>query len=236
MFLLLLLAACGESSASTTSTSVTTADISTTTSEMETTAVAAQPLPTSGCCDGVELAPGRYELPGYWGDPLVVEVGDGWRVNFENAAVLLAFVQGANAVDDPSRWFYLIRAPAELGPEQVIEDMAAMTSITVDQAPVAIEIAGFPGFQFDASAKDNPDQPAVPANGIEAGSIRLEALNDTGYFTTGFLIISATRQSMLRFIALDVGQRTLLALIDAPPAEFGDFAAESEQILGSLSH
>jgi hypothetical protein len=192
-------------------------------------------LPASGCCDGLELEPGRYELPPYWGDPLFVQVDEGWRVNFDNSATLVAFVQGANAVDDPSRWFYLIRGPSDRTPDQVIEEMAAMTSISVDQAPVAAEVGGFSGFRLDATANDAPDQPAVPANGIEAGSIRLEALNDTGYFTTGFLIISATRQSMLRFIALDVGERTMLALIDAPPAEFGDFAAESEKILESLS-
>ena len=146
----------------------------------------------------------------------------------------MAFAQGKNAADDPSRWLYLIRAPSDVPPEDVIADMAAMTAISVTAGPEAVEIAGFDGFQLDATANHDPDQPEVAANGIEAGAIRLEALNDTGYFPTGFLVTSATRESTLRFVAFDVGDRTLLALIDAPPAEFAAFSEEAMAILASL--
>lgn len=193
-------------------------------------------LPRSGCCDGVEIAAGTYRLPDYWGIPLTVVVGEGWRTVFDNSAALIGFAQGQNAVDDPSRWLYLIRAPADVPPEDVIADMAAIEAVSVTAGPESVEIAGFDGYQLDATAKHDPDQPDVPASGIETGSIRLEALNDTGYFTTGFLVISATRESTLRFVALDVGGgRTMLALIDAPPDEFAAFSEEAATILASLT-
>lgn len=163
-----------------------------------------------------------------------MEVEEGWRAIFDNSAALMAFAQGQNAADDPSRWLYLIRAPEEVSPEDAIADMAAMTAVSVTAGPGAVEIAGFPGFQLDATANHDPDQPEVPANGIEAGSIRLEALNDTGYLPTRFFVTSATRESTLRFVALDVGERTLLALIDAPPDEFAAFSEEAMAILASL--
>ncbi|MEX1133897.1 MAG: hypothetical protein WED83_03525 [Acidimicrobiia bacterium] len=62
----------------------------------------------------------------------------------------------------------------------------------------------------------------------------MEALNDTGYFPTGFFVTSATRESTLRFIALDVSDRTMLTLIDAPPDEFAAFSEEVMAILASL--
>jgi hypothetical protein len=147
----------------------------------------------------------------------------------------MAFVQGKNAADDPSRWLYLIRSPSDLSLEDVIGAMAAMDSITITAGPVDVDYGEFAGQEFDATAHEDPDQPEVPANGIEAGAIRLEALNDTGYFTTGFFVTSATRGSTLRFAALDPGERTLLALIDAPPAEFAVFLEEAMAILDSLA-
>jgi hypothetical protein len=182
----------------------------------------------------VEVPAGTYQLPNYWGVTLTVAVGEGWRAVFDNSAALMAFAQGQNEAADPSRWLYLIRAPLDVSPEDVIADMAAMTAISVTAGPQAVEIAGFPGSQLDATANHDPDQPEVPANGIEAGSIRLEALNDTGYFPTGFFVTSATRESTLRFVALDVGDRTMLTLIDAPPDEFAAFSEEAMAILGSL--
>ena len=140
-----------------------------------------------------------------------------------------------NAVGIPSRWFYLIRAPAGLDIREVIDAMAAMPSITVAEGPVETEVASFAAFRLDAMAKDDPNQLEVPSSGVEAGSIRLEALNDTGYFASGFLIITATRQSQLRFLSIDTGERKMLVLIDAPPAEFADFAAQAEAVLESLT-
>ncbi|MEX1124114.1 MAG: hypothetical protein WEE53_00480, partial [Acidimicrobiia bacterium] len=101
--------------------------------------------PPSGCCDGVEISTGTYQLPIYWGIPLTVEVEEGWRAIFDNSAALMAFAQGQNAADDPSRWLYLIRAPEEVSPEDAIADMAAMTAVSVTAGPGAVEIAGFPG-------------------------------------------------------------------------------------------
>ena len=229
---LFLLVACSGGRASTTTDAPTTTAAAVTSSTS-----AAEPaveLPRSGCCDGVEISAGTYQLPNYWGIPLTVAVGEGWRAVFDNTAALMAFAQGQNEAADPSRWLYLIRAPLDVSPEDVIADMAAMTAISVTAGPEAVEIAGFPGSQLDATANHDPDQPEVPANGIEAGSIRLEALNDTGYFPTGFLFTSATRESTLRFLALDAGDRTMLALIDAPPDEFAAFSEEAMAILASL--
>ena len=227
----LVVACSGGSDTTTSASTATTVPVTTTTIPPG----PAAELPPSGCCDGIEIPAGTYELPAYWGTPLTVVVGDGWRAVFDNSAALMAFVQGQNAVADPSRWLYLIRAPVDVPPEDVIADMAAMTSISVTADPEAVEIAGFPGVQLEATANHDPDQPEVPANGIEAGAIRLEALNDTGYFPTGFLVATATRESTLRFVALDVGGRTMLALIDAPPDEFAAFADEATAVLDSLT-
>jgi hypothetical protein len=81
---------------------------------------------------------------------------------------------------------------------------------------------------------EDPEQMAVPANGIEAGAIRFPAFDGTGYFPDGFFVTSATRGSRLRFIALDVGDRTMLALIDAPPNEFVAFADQAAAVLASM--
>ena len=113
--------------------------------------------------------------------------------------------------------------------------MAAMDSINVTSDPQPMELAGFAGVQFDATAKHDPEQEEAPTNGIEAGAIRLEALNDTGYFPTGFFVTSATRESSLRFVALETGDRTMLVLIDAPPDEFNAFSEEAMEILASFS-
>ncbi len=172
-------------------------------------------LPPSGCCNGVELEAGRYELPNYWGSELTVDIGEGWRVIFDSSATLVALLQGTNAVGIPSRWMYLIRAPTDRSAREVIEDMSDMTDITVAEGPVELNAAGYPAIRLDAVANDAPAQAEAPAGGIEAGAATLGALNDTGYFTTGFLIVTATRQSMLRFIALEPGERTMLVLIDA---------------------
>ena len=162
-------------------------------------------------------------------------VGNGWRAIFDNSAALIAFVQGQNAAEDPSRWLYLIRAPSDVPPEDVIAGMEAMNEISVTAGPQEVEIAGFPGFQLEATANHDPDRPEVPGNGIEAGAIRLEALNDTGYFPAGFFVVSATRESTLRFVALDVADRTMLVLIDAPPDEFAAFSEEAMAILASMN-
>lgn len=230
----LLGSACGGTTGDATSSSnppSTTAPTSATTLPPQ----AASEIPASGCCDGVEITAGTYQLPDYWGTPLTVAVGEGWRAVYDNSAVLMAFVQGQNQVADPSRWLYLIRAPAELTPDDVISAMTAMGSIDLTSDPQPVELAGLAGLQFDATAKHDPEQGEAPANGIEAGAIRLEALNDTGYFPTGFLVISATRESSLRFVALETGDRTMLVLIDAPPDEFDAFSQEAMEILASIS-
>ena len=226
----LLGSACGGSSADTTSPSPTTTAAVTTLSPQP-----ALEIPASGCCDGVEITAGTYQLPDYWGVPLAVAVGEGWRAVYDNSAALMAFVQGQNEVADPSRWLYLIRAPAELTPEDVISAMAAMDSIILTSDPEPVELAGFAGEQFDGTAKHDPERAEAAANGIEAGAIRLEALTDTGYFPTGFLVISATRESSLRFVALETGDRTMLVLIDAPPDDFDAFSEEAMEILASFS-
>ena len=231
--LLTIVAACvhGASDETTPANTQATQPASTTTTQH----LPALGLPPSACCEGVELAAGRYELPPYWGVPLVVDVDEGWRAIFDNSATLVAFVQGNNAVGIPSRWMYLIRAPADLSARAVIDSMAEMTAITAEENTAETNIAGFPAVRLDAAANDAPNQAEAPASGIEAGSMRLEALNDTGYFTTGFLIITATRQSRLRFIALEPGERTMLVMIDAPPDEFEDFATQAEEILESMT-
>ena len=100
----------------------------------------------------MEVSAGTYQLPNYWGVPLTVAVGEGWRAVFDHSAALMAFAQGQNEAADPSRWLYLIRAQLDVSPEDVIADMAAMTSISVTAGPEAVEIAGFPGSQLDATA------------------------------------------------------------------------------------
>jgi len=96
----------------------------------------------------------RWDLPAsqLLGVPLTVAVGEGWRAVFDNSAALMALAKGQNEAADPSRWLYLIRAQLDVSPEDVIADMAAMTSISVTAGPEAVEIAGFPGSQLDATA------------------------------------------------------------------------------------
>lgn len=65
----------------------------------------------------MEIPAGTYQLPPYWGTPLTVVVGEGSRAVFDNSAALMAFVQGQNAVADPSRWLYLIRVPVDVAPK-----------------------------------------------------------------------------------------------------------------------
>jgi hypothetical protein len=227
----LLGAACGGSSGD----STTLSNPPTTAAPTTQVPQAVSEIPPSACCDGVAISAGIYKLPDYWGIPLTVAIQDGWRAVYDNSAVLMAFVQGQNRVADPSRWLYLIRAPEGLTSEDVITAMAAMDSIISTSDAQPVELAGFAGFQFDATAKHDPEQEEAPANGIEAGAMRLDALNDTGYFPSGFIAITATRESAMRFVALETGDRTMLALIDAPPDEFEAFSEEAMEILASMS-
>ncbi len=191
-----------------------------------------QSFPRVGCCRGKTIEPGEYELPAWLGIPLTLEVGEGWRVLNEEAALLFLLAgQGRNSLGDPSQVLVFIAVP-DGDPQAILTSIENAPELMPTGEVTEITIAGFSGWQFDASAKPNPENEGNPGDGIPAGAQFLPVINK--YFTEGFIWTTWTAEPRLRFIALNVGEQTLLIEIESPPAEFEAFVSETDQVLQTL--
>src|SRR5687768_17012048 len=232
--LLLVLSACsGATPASATpvpTTMPTSTSIPPTNTPAPTSEPTATPMPVSqfqafprvGCCRGKTIEPGEYELPSWLGIPLTLEVGEGWRVMNEKAALLFLLAgQGRNSFGDPSQVLVFIAVP-DGDPQAILTSIKNSPELTPADGIREITIAGFSGLQLDASAKPNPGNEGSREEGIPPGSQILPAVGR--YFTPGFLWTTWTAELRMRFIVLNVDEQVLLLEIESPPAEFEDFA------------
>jgi hypothetical protein len=191
-----------------------------------------QSFPMVGCCRGKTIEPGEYELPSWLDIPLTLEVGEGWRVLNEMAALLFLLAgQGRNSFGDPSQVLVFI-AVLDGDPQAILTSIKNSPELTPAGEITEIMIAGFSGLQLDASAKPNPGNEGNRGDGIPPGSQFLSAINK--YFTEGFLWTTWTAEPRLRFIVLNVGEHILLIEIESPLAEFEAFASETDQVLQTL--
>jgi hypothetical protein len=186
-----------------------------------------------GCCRGKTIEPGEYELPSWLGIPLTLGVRESWRVMNEKAALLFLLAgQGRNEFNDPSQVLVFMNV-SESDPQTVLMAIKDSPELTSLSEITETTIAGFSGWQFDATAKPNPANKGNAANSIPAGARNLPAINK--YFAPGFLWTTWTAEPRLRFIALNVGEHILLIEIESPPAEFEAFASEADQVLQTLT-
>jgi hypothetical protein len=164
--------------------------------------------------------------------PLTVDVGEGWGVlNEEAARLFLLAGKGRNEFNDPSQVLVFIAIP-DGDPQDVLTSIRGAPQLTPLSEITGTTIAGLPGWQFDASAKPNPEYKGDQEADIPAGVQILPVINK--YFTPGFLWTTWTPEARLRFIALNVGEHVLLLEIESPPAEFEAFAAEADRVLQTL--
>jgi hypothetical protein len=192
-----------------------------------------QSFPGVGCCRGKTIEAGEYELPSWLGIPLALEVGEGWRVMNEEAALLFLLAgRERNSFGDPSQVLVFIAVPDE-DPQAMLTSIRNSPELTPAGEISEITIAGFSGLQVDASAQPNPGNEGNRGDGIPPGSQFLPAVNK--YFTEGFVWTTWTAEPRMRFIVLDVGEHLLLIEIESPPAEFEAFANDANQVLETLS-
>ena len=198
------------------------------------------PVPTSefrsfrsaNCCKAKTIEAGEYEIPSWLGIPLTMEVGSGWSVlNEKEARLFLLAGKGQNEFKDPSQVLVFMAVP-QGNPQSMLASIKDSPELVATGEITETMIAGFSGWQFDATAKSNPSNKGNPANSIPAGSQNLPAINK--YFAPGFLWTTWTAEPRLRFIALEVGENVLLLEIESPPTDFEAFASETDQVLQTL--
>ncbi len=188
-------------------------------------------IPIDSCCNGKAIEAGIYETPPWFGIPITVEVGEGWRAVNDKEALLFMLGKGRNIYNDPVQALIFILVPNG-NAQAILTSIARETGLTQMSEITEITIAGFPGLQLDLSAKPNPEYQGDKEAEILPGSQFLPVVNK--YFAPGFIWTTWTPESRLRFIVLNVEEYVLLLEIDSPPAEFEAFAGEADQVLQTL--
>ena len=242
LFTLLALAACGGAATATpvptpripaTKRPTLTPPPTTTPTETALPAGALLPLPSVNCCRGRTLDPGDYALPDWLDLPLSVEMDAGWRLVNERAALFLQFGRGENSLGNPGQMIILANATRRGGPEAVIGLLQAPPQLTALGGPAPVTVAGFEGWLLDSTANANPTYAGNEAADIPPQVQFLPVLQP--FFTPGFAFTTSSPEARLRFLALAVGDQTLLVYLEAPPGEFDDFALVADAVLQSLA-
>ena len=189
-------------------------------------------FPSNLCCAGRAVQPGRYELPTWLGIPLTVEVGEGWRSINEKAAKLFALVKGRNSFEDASQWMVFLIVPQGRTPQSLLQSVRGAPELVPAGETTPVIVAGFSGLQFDALTKPNPTYAGDPEADIPPGVQILPSINR--FFTPGFLWTTSSPEASLRLIALDVNGQTVLVYLEAPPDEFDVFAGEATELLQTM--
>jgi hypothetical protein len=181
------------------------------------------------CCAGRALAPGRYQLPGWLGLALSLEIDQGWRVINEEMAGLFALVKGRNSLSDASDWiaFVPIRRADPL--RQLLGEFQQAPQLHAIQEITPASVAGFVGLQLDASAQPAPDVGGVPQDSVVAGTQKLPVMEQ--FVSPGFQWYTSTPEARLRFMALAVGDQTMLVYLESPADAFDRFVIEADQVL-----
>ncbi len=189
-------------------------------------------FPGANCCKARAVEAGDYDLPAWMDLPLTMDVGEGWSVlNEEKARLFLLAGKGRNEYNDPSQVLVFI-VISDGDPHDTLNSIKNSPELTPKSELIEATIAGFSGWQFDATAKPNPGYEGDRNADIPPGVQFLPAINQ--YLTPGFLWTTWTAEPRLRFVALNAGEQMLLLEIESPPAEFDAFAREAEQVLQTL--
>lgn len=190
-------------------------------------------FPEAPCCFGEHVRPGRYLMPAWFGIASRLDVPSGWRVLNERAARLLMLGRGGNALGNPLHVLLFADATGSGAPAEIIERVRSAAELTELSVPATVTVAGLPAIQLDMQARPNPDFRGLPADDIPAGVQYLPVIE--AYFAPGFLWTTSSSEAVVRTIVLAVDDRVLLIYVEAPPADFDEFAVLSAAVLDSLS-
>lgn len=190
-------------------------------------------FPSVNCCKGSSLDVGTYEIPSWLDIPLSVEIGEGWRVLNEKAALLFLIGRGRNVQNNPSQMVVFLNISDESTPETLITSVQRSPELTSNADPVNVNIAGFPGLQLDSITKPNPEYAGNDEEDIPPGVQFLPVF--ARYFTPGFLWTTSSPEARVRTIVLTVKDQTLLLYLESPQEEFDVFMNEASQLLESLN-
>lgn len=193
-------------------------------------------VPAVDCCRGRTLSAGRYALPSWLGIPLTVDVAEGWKVLNEEQALLFALGRGQNVQNNPSELLVFMnatQATPTANPERVIAGLQGSPELSALGEPASVTMAGFSGWQVDSVALPNPDYQGDPSADIPPGVQFLPAIEQ--YFAPGFAWTTSSPEALIRTIALQVGDQTLVICVEAPPDTFEAFADDVTAVLQTLA-
>lgn len=189
-------------------------------------------VPSVTCCRGLPILAGTYKVPDWLELPLSVEIGEGWRVMNEASALLFLIGRGQNVQNNPSQMIVLLKVSDRRTPRGLIEAVQAAPELVTVSAPVTVTVAGFSGLQLDSMALPNPSYAGSAQDDIPPGVQFLPVFR--AFFSPGFAWTTSSPEATVRTLALRVDQRTLLFYLEAPTAEFEQFAADAEALLQTL--
>jgi hypothetical protein len=188
-------------------------------------------LPAAACCTGVPIDAGPYLLPERFAPLTTIELPDGWTIVNEAAARYLAFGRGSNDIGTPSQLVMLLAGPAA-DHADLADDIASSPELEILADSTTTE-SGIESRQLDAIARPNPDFIGAPAADIAPGTQRLTALGPL--VSSNFGLVTSTPEARLRFVLRREGELLLVAVIEAPAADFDAFAAAADELLAGLA-
>jgi len=190
-------------------------------------------FPAVGCCKGNSISSGLYRFPAWQGLPLLIDVSSGWRVMNEEFAQLFTLGRGSNSLGNPSELVVFSNVSGEGSAEELMAQLQKEPNITPLNETIAADLAGFTGLQQDFAVLPNPDFAGVPRDDIPAGVQYLDVIQQ--FFTPGFIWVSSTPETWLRFIVVNVNEAQLFVYLEAPPDNFDAFTADAGQMLQTLA-
>jgi hypothetical protein len=190
-------------------------------------------FPAAGCYKGNNISSGLYRFPDWQGLPLLIEVGSGWRVMNEEFAQLFTLARGSNSQGNRSELVMFSNVSGEGSAKEIMAQLREEPNITPLGEPTITNLADFTGLQQDFSVLPNPDFAGVPCDNIPAGVQYLDVIQQ--FFAPGFIWASSSPEAWLRLIVVNVAKVQLFVYLEAPPGNFGAFAADIDQILQTLA-
>ncbi|MBK8905395.1 MAG: hypothetical protein IPM53_29705 [Anaerolineaceae bacterium] len=175
---------------------------------------------------------GLYRLPVWFDMPLMLEVGEGWRVMNEEQARLFALARGQNSLNNPSEWIVFMTASSVGSAEGLMAQFLEEPTIVPLGEPMVADLAGYAGWQQDFAVLPNSDYPGNVNDDIPAGVQIIDVVEQ--FFAPGFSWTSSSPEAQLRLVVVNVGDTLLFVYLEAPHDQFATFVADANQILQTL--
>lgn len=187
-------------------------------------------FPIGGFPAGIPVEPGTYRPHPGFDVQFTVELGEGWRsIRDEVLGVISLVTDETNGIGHATHWLSFFPAPPDTRPQDLLDRIESQQNI-VPGPPREVTIGDVTGTQVEARAEPNPTE--AGDDETEAGTLVVGVATD---LIVGAFWASESPEARFRFIVLDVGGRTLLVYVEAPPDEFDAFAARAEEALAGLT-